>query len=91
VKLKRRTKTSLRRELAYLERMEARSYDSPEAVMRAARKAELIKLLYGEPTKAERKKYFRQWIEWKRTMLRLREAGHEIDTHTEEPIFSKSI
>lgn len=91
MKVKRRTKTSLRRELAYLERMEARKFTSPEAAIFAERKAEVIKLLYGEPTQAEREKYFRQWVEWKRTMNRLREAGHEIDQATDEPIFSKSI
>lgn len=84
-----RTKTSLRRELAYLERLAPESIG--DVVSHAERKAEVIKLLFGAPTKAERERYFRQWVEWKRTMNRLREAGHEIDATTDEPIFSKSI
>lgn len=90
MKVKRRTKTSLRRELTYLERL-IEPETPAEIAQRAERRAEVIKLLYGAPTKSEREKYWRQWIEWKRTMHRLAEAGHEIDTDTGEPIFSKSI
>lgn len=88
MKLKRRTKTSLRRELAYLERKLEENYF--DAVFQE-RRTELIKALYGEPTKAERETYIREWIRWKRTMNRLMEAGHEIDHATDEPIFSKSV
>jgi hypothetical protein len=87
---KKRSKAQLRRELDFIDRqVGTETYTRTMDV----RRAELIRILYGEPTKAELATYRKQWIRWKRTMKRLREAGvvFEIDQETGEPIFEKSI